>query len=112
MNKKINTFEEYKIEYKKSIQNPEKFWRDKAEQFTWKKKWDNVLSWDFTKPEIKWFEGGRLNITENCLDRHLEKRGNQIAIKWIAKSTPTPIIIEDKIAVTWLSLIFKNPIMP
>ena len=86
MGKKITTFEEYKIEYAKSIQNPEKFWEEKAEKFTWKKKWDTVLDWDFTKPEIKWFEGGKLNITENCLDRHLEKRGNQTAIKWIANN--------------------------
>ncbi len=86
MGKKITTFEEYKIEYAKSIQNPEKFWEEKAEKFTWKKKWDTVLDWDFTKPEIKWFEGGKLNITENCLDRHLEKRGEQTAIKWIANN--------------------------
>ena len=86
MGKKITTFEEYKIEYAKSIQDPEKFWEEKAEKFTWKKKWATVLDWDFTKPEIKWFEGGKLNITENCLDRHLEERGNQTAIKWIANN--------------------------
>ena len=81
---KISTFEEYKIEYQKSITDPKKFWGKKAQNFSWRKKWDSVLDWDFTKPEIKWFEGGKLNITENCLDRHLEKRGNQTAIKWIA----------------------------
>ena len=86
MDKNISTFEEYKKEYKKSIENPEQFWEEKASNFIWKKKWDNVLAWDFTKPEIKWFEGGKLNITENCLDRHLEKRGEQIAIKWIANN--------------------------
>ena len=84
MEMKISTFEEYKIEYQKSITDPKKFWEEKAHNFSWRKKWKNVLSWDFTKPEIKWFEGGELNITENCLDRHLEKRGNQTAIKWIA----------------------------
>ena len=83
MEKTISTIEEYKSEYKKSIEDPEKFWSKKAENFKWKKKWDNVLSWDFTKPEINWFKGGLLNITENCLDRHLKKRGNQVAIKWI-----------------------------
>ena len=83
---KISTFEEYKIEYQKSITDPKKFWEEKAHNFSWRKKWKNVLSWDFTKPEIKWFEGGKLNITENCLDRHLEKRGNQTAIKWIANN--------------------------
>ncbi|MBC8474610.1 MAG: acetate--CoA ligase [Cryomorphaceae bacterium] len=83
---KISTFEEYKIEYQKSITDPKKFWEEKAHNFSWRKKWDSVLDWDFTKPEIKWFEGGKLNITENCLDRHLEKRGNQTAIKWIANN--------------------------
>ena len=86
MEMKISTFEEYKIEYQKSITDPKKFWEKKAQNFSWKKKWDSVLDWDFTKPEIKWFEGGKLNITENCLDRHLEKRGNQTAIKWIANN--------------------------
>ena len=86
MDKNISTFEEYKKEHQKSIENPEQFWEEKASNFTWQKKWDNVLAWDFTKPEIKWFEGGKLNITENCLDRHLEKRGNQTAIKWIANN--------------------------
>ena len=86
MEMKISTFEEYKIEYQKSITDPKKFWESKAQNFSWRKKWDSVLDWDFTKPEIKWFEGGKLNITENCLDRHLEKRGNQTAIKWIANN--------------------------
>ena len=80
----IKSFEEYKQEYRKSIENPEGFWESKANNFNWKKKWESVLKWDFEKPEIKWFEGGKLNITENCLDRHLQSRGDQIAIKWIA----------------------------
>ena len=92
MEMKISTFEEYKIEYQKSITDPKKFWEEKAHNFSWRKKWKNVLSWDFTKPEIKWFEGGKLNITENCLDRHLEKRGNQTAIKWIANDPKEEII--------------------
>jgi acetyl-CoA synthetase len=86
MSKKITTFEEYQSEYAKSIQNPEAFWEEKAGQFTWYKKWDSVLKWDFSKPEIKWFEGGKLNITENCLDRHLEQKSEQTAIKWIANN--------------------------
>ena len=86
MEKNITSFEVYKNEYAKSINNPETFWIEKANNFTWKKKWNTVLDWDFKKPEIKWFEGGKLNITENCLDRHLEKRGNQTAIKWIANN--------------------------
>ena len=86
MNKNISTFAEYKKEYQKSIKNPKQFWEEEASNFTWHKKWDTVLDWDFSKPEIKWFQGGKLNITENCLDRHLEKRGEQIAIKWIANN--------------------------
>ena len=65
MQKNITSFEEYKTEYEKSINNPEKFWEEKAVKFTWKKKWNTVLKWDFTKPEIQWFVGGKLNITEN-----------------------------------------------
>ena len=86
MSKTITSLDQYRIEYAKSIENPEAFWEEKAEKFTWYKKWSKVLSWDFTKPEIKWFEEGKLNITENCLDRHLEKRGNQTAIKWVANN--------------------------
>ena len=86
MDKNITTFKEYTAQYKKSINNPRKFWEEKAKNFIWRKKWDNVLSWDFKTPEIKWFEGGKINITENCLDRHLEKRANQTAIKWIANN--------------------------
>jgi len=84
--KRILDFESYKKEYQKSIESPEKFWKNKALNFLWKRKWNSVLSWDFNKPEVKWFEGGQLNITENCLDRHLEERGSQIAIKWIANN--------------------------
>ena len=86
MDKKITSFEEYKIEYKKSIKNPTLFWEEKAHNFKWRKKWKNVLSWDFSAPEIKWFEGGKLNITENCLDRHLKNKQNQTAITWIANN--------------------------
>lgn len=77
---RITSFEQYEKEYKKSIENPEAFWAEQAEQFTWHKKWDKVLEWNFDEPAINWFSGGKLNITENCLDRHLEKRGDQIAI--------------------------------
>ena len=80
---KINSFKEYKNQVKESLEFPEKFWSEKANNFKWYKTWDKVLEWDFTKPEVKWFKGGQLNITENCLDRHLNKRANQIAIKWV-----------------------------
>ncbi|MFK7781653.1 acetate--CoA ligase [Psychroserpens sp.] len=77
----IKHLEEYYQVYRKSIRNPEVFWAEIAEEhFMWRKKWSNVLSWDFTKPEIKWFEGAKLNITENCLDRHLLTRGDKTAI--------------------------------
>ena len=77
----IKHLEEYFQVYRKSVENPENFWKEIAEEhFVWRKKWDNVLSWDFNKPEVKWFEGAKLNITENCLDRHLLSRGDKTAI--------------------------------
>ena len=77
----IKHLEEYYQVYRKSIREPENFWEEIAEEhFLWRKKWDNVLSWDFSKPEVKWFEGAKLNITENCLDRHLATRGDKTAI--------------------------------
>jgi acetyl-CoA synthetase len=79
---RISSFEEYQAEYQKSIEQPEEFWAEKAHHFVWKKKWDKVLEWNFTEPSIKWFIGGKLNITENCLDRHLQERAAQTAIIW------------------------------
>lgn len=77
----IKHLEEYYQVYRKSIRHPEVFWEEIAEEhFMWRKKWDDVLSWDFTKPEVKWFEGAKLNITENCIDRHLVTRGDKTAI--------------------------------
>ena len=82
MSKPIKSFGDYQEVYKDSTANPEAFWAGVAEDFQWRKKWDKVLEWDFNKPEVKWFIGGKLNITENCLDRHLPKRANQVAIIW------------------------------
>ncbi|KJD34446.1 acetyl-CoA synthetase [Tamlana nanhaiensis] len=77
----IKHLEEYYQVYRKSIREPENFWEEIAEEhFMWRKKWDKVLSWDFSKPEVKWFEGAQLNITENCIDRHLATRGDKTAI--------------------------------
>lgn len=77
----IKNLEEYYQVYRKSVREPEHFWEEVAEEhFLWRKKWNNVLSWDFSKPEIKWFEGAKLNITENCIDRHLATRGDKTAI--------------------------------
>ena len=80
--KKIDSFSEYKNEYKKSLDNPELFWAEKASTFQWKSKWNKVLNWDFESPIIEWFIGGKLNITENCLDRHLKYNGDKVAILW------------------------------
>jgi len=82
MTLQIKSLEQYNEVYRESVENPEKFWAEQAETFQWQQKWDKVLSWDFKKPEVKWFEGGKMNITENCLDRHLADRGNQTAILW------------------------------
>ncbi|MGK0377957.1 acetate--CoA ligase [Patiriisocius sp. Uisw_017] len=77
----IKHLEEYYQVYRKSVDNPKAFWEEIAEEhFLWRKKWDNVLSWDFKKPEVIWFEGAKLNITENCIDRHLAARGDKTAI--------------------------------
>jgi acetyl-CoA synthetase len=77
----IKNLEEYFQIYRKSVRNPEAFWEEIAEEhFQWRRRWDNVLSWDFEKPEVKWFEGAQLNISENCIDRHLYTRANKTAI--------------------------------
>lgn len=80
--KAIKTFSDYQEVYQQSISNPEAFWADVASDFVWKKKWNTLLEWDFRKPEVKWFNGAQLNITENCIDRHLPHRANQTAIIW------------------------------
>ena len=78
----ITSEEQYTNDYRNSVENPEKFWADIAQYFSWKKTWDKVLSADFEKAEVKWFAGAKLNITENCLDRHIEKLASQPAIIW------------------------------
>src|SRR5579871_6418757 len=78
----IKSFDEYKEAYKKSIENPEAFWSNVAENFLWRKKWDKVLEWNFTEPSVKWFQGAKLNITENCIDRFLNTMGDKPAIIW------------------------------
>ncbi len=85
--KKINSIQEYHQEYQKSIDSPERFWEEKANTFEWKSKWDNVLDWEFRSPSVQWFKNGKLNITENCLDRHLIKKANQTAIIWEPNNT-------------------------
>ena len=80
--KKIASFKEYQEVYKKSVDQPEAFWAEIADTFNWRKKWDTILDWNFDEPNIKWFDGAKLNITENCLDRHLESLANKTAILW------------------------------
>jgi len=78
----ITSFKQYEEDYKKSVENPEQFWGEVAQNFQWRKPWFKVLSWNFNEPNIKWFEGAKLNITENCLDRHLATNGDKPAIVW------------------------------
>ncbi|MEN9422325.1 MAG: acetate--CoA ligase [Bacteroidota bacterium] len=78
----LQTFQDYQEAYKHSVEDPSAFWANIAENFTWKRKWDTVLDWNFKEPQISWFKGAQLNITENCLDRHLATRGNEPAIIW------------------------------
>lgn len=92
MKYEIRSFDDYQQVYQNSVSDPEAFWSAVAEDFQWKKKWDQVLEWDFNKPEIKWFQGARLNITENCLDRHLAERGDQTAIIWEPNDPKEPAL--------------------
>ena len=82
MTLQIQSLDQYHKEYKRSVEDPEGFWAEQADTFNWKKKWDKTLEWNFRDPDVKWFVGGKLNITENCLDRHLDTRGDQLAILW------------------------------
>ncbi len=78
----IKSLQQYHTEYKKSVDQPEEFWATIADTFYWRKKWDKVLEWNFTEPKIEWFKNAKLNITENCIDRHLATLGDKPAIIW------------------------------
>jgi acetyl-CoA synthetase len=78
----IKTQEDYKAAYEHAIERPEEFWKGIADNYQWRKPWTTLLEWEFTTPTIKWFKGGKLNITENCLDRHLKDRADDIALIW------------------------------
>lgn len=82
MDLQIKSFDEYQQVYQHSVEKPEEFWAGIADHFYWRRKWTNVLDWNFKEPNIKWFEGAKLNITENCLDRHIYKLGDKPAIVW------------------------------
>ena len=86
----ITNSEQYLQQYQQSVAHPEKFWAEVAQDFVWRKKWNTVLEFDFNKPEVKWFIGGKLNITENCIDRHLPHRANQTAILWESNDPAEP----------------------
>ena len=90
MNLQVKSLEEYQQAYQLSIDSPEIFWAQIAAHFTWQKKWDRVLDWNFSEPQIEWFGGAKLNITENCLDRHLENNGDDIAIIWESNDPKEP----------------------
>ena len=97
--KKIDSFSEYNRAYEHSVNNPEGFWGNVASTFSWQSKWDKVLDWEFDTPNANWFVNGKLNITENCLDRHLADKGDKIAIIW-EPNDPN----EDAISITYNEL--------
>jgi acetyl-CoA synthetase len=78
----ITSMDQYEMAYRVSVNQPEEFWASVAENFTWRKKWSKVLEWNFKEPKVEWFRGAKLNITENCIDRHLETMGDKPAIIW------------------------------
>lgn len=78
----IKSIDEYHKAYNESVQNPEEFWGEIGQHFQWKKKWDQVLNWNFAEPKIEWYKGAKLNITENCIDRHLPEKADEPAIIW------------------------------
>ena len=79
---RISSMEQYRTLYRRSLDEPAGFWGEQAGRLTWMKRWESVGSWDFVKPAIQWFAGGQLNVSVNCLDRHLATRGEQTALIW------------------------------
>ncbi len=97
----IKDIDQYRELYTESITGPETFWSEFASsEFTWHKTWDSVCDFDLLEPRISWFAGGKLNITENCLDRHIESRGDQTAIIWEAND-----IVEPSLHITYRELL-------
>jgi acetyl-CoA synthetase len=90
MSLQLKTYEEYKAAYQRSVEDPEGFWAEVAFSFHWFKPWDKVLDWEFSSPDVKWFAGGKTNITYNALDRHLATRGEQVAILFEPNNPDTP----------------------
>lgn len=98
----IKSLQQYKEAYQKSVDQPELFWSEVADTFEWRKKWDRVLDWNFEEPKIKWFEGGKLNITENCIDRHLQSLGETPALIW------EPNNPDDRVRVVTYNRLYKR----
>ncbi len=98
----IKSLDQYYQDYKQSAEDPEGFWGSVAENFQWRKKWDKVLDWNFTEPKIEWFKGGKLNITENCIDRYLETMSEKPAIIW------EPNNPEDRVRVVTYARLHKR----
>ena len=102
MTNKITSLSEYLQKYQESVANPEAFWGKIAEDYYWHKKWDKVLEWNFTGPDVKWFLGGKLNITENIFERNLFTRKDQAAIIWEPNDPK-----EDNVTLTYQQLFEK-----
>jgi len=98
----ITSLDQYHEVYKQSIENPEKFWGDIAMHFRWKKHFDQVLDWNFTEPRVEWFKGGKMNITENCLDRWAETQPHTPAIIWESNDPE-----EHHRSISYKELLFK-----
>ncbi|GAA4738277.1 acetate--CoA ligase [Flavisolibacter ginsenosidimutans] len=98
----IQSLEEYKTAYQKSVEDPEGFWAGVASDFQWRKGWDKVLEWNFKEPKVEWFINGKLNITENCIDRHLQELGDKPAIIW------EPNNPEDRVRVVTYNRLHKR----
>ncbi len=98
----ITSQEQYEMAYRVSINEPDQFWASVADNFLWRKKWDNVLEWNFKDPKVKWFQGGKLNITENCIDRHLKTMGEKPAFIW------EPNNPEDRVRVVTYNRLHKR----
>src|SRR6187402_2182036 len=98
----IKSLEKYHEVYKQSVENPEQFWGDIATHFRWKKPFDTVLKWNFKDPKIEWFKGGKLNITENCLDRWAETQPDTAAIIWESNNPE-----ETHRSISYKELLFK-----
>ena len=98
----ITSLEQYKQAYQKSVEQPEAYWSEVAQHFYWRKKWNKTLEWNFKEPSVKWFVDGKLNITENCIDRHLKELGEKPAIIW------EPNNPEDRVRVVTYNRLHKR----